>query len=91
MPETVGFIGLGVMGAPMAGNLLEAGHSLVVHSRSPEPVEALAEAGAETASSPREVAERADVVITTRPPSRPSCSERTACWPARLRATCSST
>jgi 2-hydroxy-3-oxopropionate reductase len=53
----------------MAGNLLEAGHSLVVHSRSPEPVEALAEAGAETASSPREVAERADVVITMLPDS----------------------
>ncbi|MEK6252964.1 MAG: NAD(P)-binding domain-containing protein, partial [Actinomycetota bacterium] len=69
MPETVGFIGLGVMGAPMAGNLVEAGHSLVVHSRSPEPVEALAEAGAETAPSPREVAERADVVITMLPDS----------------------
>jgi 2-hydroxy-3-oxopropionate reductase len=69
MPETIGFIGLGVMGVPMAGNLLEAGHPLVVHSRSPEPVEALAEAGAETASSPREVAERADVVITMLPDS----------------------
>lgn len=69
MPETIGFIGLGVMGAPMARNLLEAGHPLVVHSRSPEPVEALAEAGAETASSPREVAERADVVITMLPDS----------------------
>jgi 2-hydroxy-3-oxopropionate reductase len=69
MPETIGFIGLGVMGAPMAGNLLEAGHTLVVHSRSPKPVEALAEAGAETAASPREVAERADVVITMLPDS----------------------
>ena len=69
MSETVGFIGLGVMGAPMAGNLVEAGHSLVVHSRSPEPVNALAEAGAETAQSPREVAERADVVITMLPDS----------------------
>ena len=69
MSETVGFIGLGVMGAPMAGNVVEAGHSLVVHSRSPEPVDALAEAGAETAQSPREVAERADVVITMLPDS----------------------
>jgi 2-hydroxy-3-oxopropionate reductase len=69
MPETVGFIGLGVMGDPMARNLLDAGHSLVVHSRSPEPVEALAEAGAETASSPREVGERADAVITMLPDS----------------------
>jgi 2-hydroxy-3-oxopropionate reductase len=67
--ETIGFIGLGVMGAPMARNLQEAGHALVVHSRSPEPVEALAEAGAETAGSPREVAERAHVVITMLPDS----------------------
>jgi 2-hydroxy-3-oxopropionate reductase len=69
MPETVGFIGLGVMGAPMARNLVEAGHPLVVHSRSPEPVEALAGVGADTAPSPREVAERADVVITMLPDS----------------------
>jgi 2-hydroxy-3-oxopropionate reductase len=69
MTETIGFIGLGVMGDPMARNLLDAGHSLVVHSRSPGPVEALAEAGAETASGPREVAERADVVITMLPDS----------------------
>ena len=46
MPETIGFIGLGVMGAPMARNLIEAGHPLVVHSRSPEPVDALVDAGA---------------------------------------------
>jgi 2-hydroxy-3-oxopropionate reductase len=69
MPETVGFIGLGVMGAPMARNLVEAGHPLVVHSRSRAPVDALAEAGAEAATTPREVAERADVVITMLPDS----------------------
>jgi 2-hydroxy-3-oxopropionate reductase len=69
MPETVGFIGLGVMGAPMARNLVQAGHPLVVHSRSRRPVDALAEAGAEPASSAREVAERADVVITMLPDS----------------------
>jgi 2-hydroxy-3-oxopropionate reductase len=69
MPETVGFIGLGVMGAPMAQNLVQAGHPLVVHSRSRGPVDALAEAGAEPASSAREVAERADVVITMLPDS----------------------
>jgi 2-hydroxy-3-oxopropionate reductase len=69
MAGTIGFIGLGVMGDPMARNLLDAGHSLVVHSRSPEPVKVLAEAGAETASSPREVAERSDVVITMLPDS----------------------
>jgi 2-hydroxy-3-oxopropionate reductase len=69
MADKVGFIGLGVMGAPMARNLIEAGHELVVHSRSPEPVEALAEAGAATAASPRDVAEQADVVITMLPDS----------------------
>jgi 2-hydroxy-3-oxopropionate reductase len=69
MPETIGFIGLGVMGAPMALNLLEAAHALVVHSRNPTPVETLTEAGAEAASSPREVGERADVVITMLPDS----------------------
>ena len=69
MAETIGFIGLGVMGDPMAHNLIEAGHSLVVHSRSPEPVEALAKAGAEVASGPREVGERSDVVITMLPDS----------------------
>jgi 2-hydroxy-3-oxopropionate reductase len=69
MAETIGFIGLGVMGDPMARNLLDAGHSLVVHSRSPGPVEALAEADAEIASGPREVAERSDIVITMLPDS----------------------
>jgi 2-hydroxy-3-oxopropionate reductase len=69
MPETVGFIGLGVMGTPMARNLVDAGHPLVVHSRSPEPVEALLGAGAARAASAREVAERADVVMTMLPDS----------------------
>jgi 2-hydroxy-3-oxopropionate reductase len=69
MPETVGFIGLGVMGAPMARNLLQAGHPLVVHNRSRGAVNELSEAGAEPAASAREVAERADVVITMLPDS----------------------
>jgi 2-hydroxy-3-oxopropionate reductase len=69
MPDTIGFIGLGVMGAPMARNLLAAGHPLVVHSRSPEPVEEAVEAGAERASSPREVGARAGTVILMLPDS----------------------
>ena len=69
MSETIGFIGLGVMGVPMAHNLVEAGHDLVVHDRAREPVEELAGAGAETASSSREVAERSDVIITMLPDS----------------------
>jgi 2-hydroxy-3-oxopropionate reductase len=67
MPETIGFIGLGVMGKPMAKNLIKAGHSLVVHSRSRPPVEELAAAGAQTAGSPADVARQASVVITMLP------------------------
>ena len=69
MPETIGFIGLGVMGAPMARNLLQAGYPLVVHNRSREPVDALAAEGADAAQSPREVAERSQIVITMLPDS----------------------
>ena len=63
----IGFIGLGIMGRPMARNLLAAGHALVVHSRSPGPVDELVAAGAERATSPREVASRARTVITMLP------------------------
>ena len=47
MAETVGFIGLGVMGRPMAKNLLKGGYALLVNSRSPQPVEALVAHGAD--------------------------------------------
>jgi 2-hydroxy-3-oxopropionate reductase len=67
--DTIGFIGLGVMGAPMARNLIRAEHPVVVHSRSRGAVEALSRDGAEPAFSPREVAERASVVITMLPDS----------------------
>jgi 2-hydroxy-3-oxopropionate reductase len=67
MPDTVGFIGLGVMGRPMALNLLKAGFPLVVHSRSRPPVDVLVAAGASEATSPADVARRADVVITMLP------------------------
>jgi 2-hydroxy-3-oxopropionate reductase len=69
MPETVGFIGLGLMGRPMATNLLKAGYSLVVHSRSPEPVEALVALGAARATSPADVARRVTRLITMVPDS----------------------
>lgn len=67
MAERVGFIGLGIMGKPMARHLVEAGFPLTVHSRSPVPVEELAAAGAKPASSPAEVAADSDVVITMLP------------------------
>src|SRR5918993_5136630 len=69
MAERVGFIGLGIMGGPMARNLMEAGYELKVHNRSLEKAEELGEAGATVAASPREVAEKSDVVITMLPDS----------------------
>jgi len=67
MGGRVGFIGLGIMGAPMARHLLAAGFPLTVHSRSPGPVDALVEAGAGRASSPAELALTSDVVVTMLP------------------------
>ncbi len=70
MPEpTIGFIGLGIMGRPMAANLLKAGYPLVVHNRSREKVEEFLREGGEAAGTPKEVAERAEVVITMLPDS----------------------
>ena len=54
----IGFIGLGIMGKPMAKNLLAAGHELVVNNRSPEPVAELVALGATAADTAREVAEQ---------------------------------
>ena len=65
--EKVGFLGLGIMGAAMAGNLLEAEHELVVHNRTRTKAEQLISYGARVADSPREVAEASDVVITMLP------------------------
>ena len=71
MAERIGFIGLGIMGRPMARNLIRAGYELVVHSRSQGPVDDLVnESNAATAAnSPREVAEQAKMVITMLPDS----------------------
>lgn len=65
----VGFIGLGLMGRPMAKNLLKAGFRLVVHSRSPGPVDDIVAHGAERADSPADVARRATRIITMLPDS----------------------
>jgi 2-hydroxy-3-oxopropionate reductase len=69
MAQVVGFIGLGIMGRPMAGNLIKAGHTLVVHSRSRGPVEEIVKAGATAAGSPKDVAAQCDVLITMLPNS----------------------
>jgi 2-hydroxy-3-oxopropionate reductase len=65
--ERVGFVGLGIMGAAMAGNVLEAGHELVVHNRSRAKAERLAQQGASVADSPSEVAEGSAIIITMLP------------------------
>ena len=67
MTDAVGFIGLGIMGRPMARHLLDAGFPLAVHSRSPGPVEELAAAGARACASSAEVARGSDLVITMLP------------------------
>ncbi|MBI0446852.1 2-hydroxy-3-oxopropionate reductase [Deinococcus sp. DB0503] len=67
--ERIGLIGLGIMGLPMARNLMKAGYSLTVNNRSPEPEQALAAEGAQVARTAREVAERSDIVITMLPDS----------------------
>jgi len=64
MQNRIGFVGLGIMGKPMARNLLKAGYALTVYSRRRETVEALMAEGAQGAYSPREVGERSTVVIT---------------------------
>ena len=62
--QTIGFIGLGAMGTPMAWNLDEAGYDLLVYNRSDDPTEPFAEAGIDVAESPRDVGQRADIVVT---------------------------
>lgn len=66
---TVGFIGLGIMGLPMAKNLVDAGYAVVGHNRSDEPTEELVEYGGEDGGSPAGVAERSDVVLLCLPDS----------------------
>jgi len=65
----IGFIGLGIMGKPMSKNLLKAGYQLIVYDIVKEAVEEVVVAGAEAASSPREVAERCDKFINMLPNS----------------------
>src|SRR6267378_4947639 len=67
--QTIGFIGLGIMGRPMAKNLIKAGYPLVVHSRSQGPVDELVGAGAKRGSSSKDVAAQVDVLITMLPNS----------------------
>jgi 3-hydroxyisobutyrate dehydrogenase-like beta-hydroxyacid dehydrogenase len=63
----VGVIGLGIMGAPMARNLLKAGHAVAVHGRTPARVAPLVEAGATSAPSPAALAAAVEAVVTCLP------------------------
>jgi len=67
--EAIGFIGLGIMGRPMAHNLRKAGYPLVVCDLNPAPVAELVAAGASEAPTPAAVAQRSDVIITMLPNS----------------------
>ena len=66
---TIAFIGLGIMGEPMAGHLIDAGHDVIGVNRSPEPVDRLAERGARGADTVAEAVTEADIVITMVPDS----------------------
>lgn len=62
--QRAGFIGLGLMGGPMAANVARGGYALTVYNRSPEKCRPLEELGAKAAASPREVAETSPVIVT---------------------------
>ena len=62
--ERVGFVGLGIMGTPMARNALKAGFAVTVTNRTIDRAKPLADAGATAVRTPREVAERSDIVVT---------------------------
>jgi 2-hydroxy-3-oxopropionate reductase len=72
MSPQIGFVGLGIMGKPMAKNLLKAGYSLTVYDVRAEPVEELVTDGASMASSSREVSQVTDTIITMLPDSADS-------------------
>jgi 2-hydroxy-3-oxopropionate reductase len=65
----IGFIGLGIMGKPMSKNLLKAGYKLVVHDLNQNAVDELVSLGAEKGTSPKEVANNCELIITMLPNS----------------------
>jgi 3-hydroxyisobutyrate dehydrogenase-like beta-hydroxyacid dehydrogenase len=67
--KTIGFVGLGIMGLPMAKNLVDAGYPVVGYNRSDDPTDALVEYGGTDGGSPAGVAERSDVVLLCLPDS----------------------
>jgi 2-hydroxy-3-oxopropionate reductase len=69
MKERIGFIGLGIMGKPMAENLIKAGYALTVYDVVPGPVNELVKAGASAGLSPKDVAQKSNIIITMLPNS----------------------
>jgi 2-hydroxy-3-oxopropionate reductase len=69
MPDTIGFIGLGIMGKPMAHNLLKAGFPVIVHNRHQEVTDEFVAAGASPGARPRDIAASCDMLITMLPAS----------------------
>ena len=69
MATSVGFIGVGNMGNPMASNVLKAGFPMIVYDKNPQAMESLLQAGAQRAASAREVVEGSEIVLTSLPAS----------------------
>src|SRR4030095_12360006 len=69
MAASVGFIGVGNMGNPMAGNVLKSGFPMTVFDKNPKAMENLLQGGAKGVGSPREVVERSEIVMTCLPAS----------------------
>ena len=67
--RTIGVVGLGIMGLPMATNLVDAGYEVVGYNRSTEPMEKLVAAGGDRADSAADAAQRANLLITCLPDS----------------------
>src|SRR5882724_12583492 len=80
--ETIGFVGTGPMGGPMAGRLLDAGYSLCIYDSQAEATKALVARGARLAKSPAEVASSADIVLASLP--TPDIVKAVALGPDRI-------
>ena len=65
--NTIGFIGLGLMGKPMAINLIKAGYSVIVYNRSKPAIDELVSMGASSAKSPKDLARQVNIIISILP------------------------
>ena len=86
--DKIGFIGLGIMGRPMAKNLIKAGYAVVVCDVNQQAVEELRACGAESAATPAETAEKAGTFIVTMLPNSPQVREVTAGENGLLKGIC---